>query len=125
MIPAADPANVWGDVVPLVDAVGERIVLRRNAGTHLVLRGGVPVLLVEGSGARLTPVRELDREDLRRSLALLQRLVAGYMRRQSIRVQTWSGVPVTETPIAAELESLGFMREDRDMVLYRTFGESS
>lgn len=45
------------------------------------------------------------------------------MKRPSVRVRTWDGTPVTATPAAAELEGLGFMREDRVMILYRRFGE--
>jgi len=124
MIPTADPANVWGDVVPLLDDGGERIAIRRNPGTYLILRGGTPIVLVEGRGSRLTPLRDLDRGELTRGLSLLRRLVAGHLRQRSIRVQTWAGHPVTESPIAADLESAGFMREDRSMVLFRSFGEA-
>jgi len=121
MVPTSDPANVWGDVVPLVGASEERLVVRRQPGSFLIFQGGVPILLVEGHGARLTPIADLMPQDRRGGLAQLAHLVEGHLRRQSIRVTTWSGMPVADSPAAGDLESLGFMREDRDMVLYRTF----
>ena len=121
LLNALDPANVWGDVLPVRTPDGDRYALRHHSGNGLVLRDGRPILAVENRGERLIPLVELDADERRGAIGVLASLVRG-RRRAAIRVRTWAGRPVTETPAAADLERLGFMREDRAMILYRGFG---
>lgn len=123
LVHASDPANVWGDVFPILRPDGERYALRHHLGNYLVLKEGRPVLGIENRGERLVSLADLGPSCRRDALGLLAKLVQGPMKRPSVRVRTWDGTPVTATPAAAELEDLGFMREDRVMILYRGFGE--
>lgn len=40
LVHASDPANVWGDVFPILRPDGERYALRHHLGNYLVLQGG-------------------------------------------------------------------------------------
>jgi ATP-dependent Lhr-like helicase len=117
-----DPANLFGDVVPIVTPAGDRWVVRHHPGNYLVVRGGDPMLAIEGGGARLTSLRELRDEERRPALELLRELVRRPDQPASLHVESWDGRAVIETPVAADLAALGFVREDRVMILYRSFG---
>jgi ATP-dependent Lhr-like helicase len=123
LVSAVDPAALWGEVFPIVRADGERHVVRRHAGNHLVLRAGRPILAIETTAERLTPLVALDADERAEALACLPSLVRGFGRPSALRIRTWDERPVGETPVATELERLGFMREDPLLILYRTFGE--
>jgi ATP-dependent Lhr-like helicase len=122
LLSSCDPANLYGDVLPVVRPDGERYVVRHLPGNHLVLRGGMPLLAVEAHGARLVPLADLDTAERRAVFSLLPRLVRHAGQRAAVRVETWDGAPVADTPAAADLAFVGFVREDRAMILYRDFG---
>ncbi len=117
-----DPACVYGDLVPIDLPNGERYVVRHHPANYLVLRGGRPILAVENRGERLVPLADLAHDERREGLAALPRLVEGRSRPASIRVNTWDGRPIVDADVADELERLGFVREDRSMILYRSYG---
>jgi len=117
-----DPACVYGDLVPVDLPNGERYVVRHRPANYLVLRGGRPILAVENRGERLVPLADLAHAERREGLAALPRLVEGRSRPPSLRVNTWNGRPIVATDVADELERLGFVREDRSMILYRSYG---
>jgi len=121
LIHASDPANVWGDVIPIERSDGERYTLRRHPGNYIVLDGGRPILAVENHGERLVPLDGLEAGRRREAVGLLAELVEGPTRRASIRVRSWDGRPVTATPVAEDLERIGFMREDPLLILYRKY----
>ncbi len=116
-----DPACIYGDLVPILLPDGERYVVRHHSSNHLVLIAGRPVLGIEQSGERLVPLVDFEHEQQGKALATLPRLVAGRHRPASLRVKSWAGRPIVETGAAAELEAMGFVREDRAMILYRTY----
>jgi len=91
----------------------------------VVLKGGEPILAVERRARRLVPLVDLSSAERRDGLALLTRLVQRTGQRPSIRVEHWCDVPITESEAAADLASLGFLRDDQAMVLYRRFGGSA
>ena len=115
-----DPACPYGDVFPVTCPDGSEYVVRHHVGNRLVLRSGAPVLAVERDGERLIPLADLDAADRRAALAKLPSLLTERGRAR-IRVKAWGEAPVDRSPIVPDLEALGFVREDRDMVLYRTF----
>jgi len=125
LVGACDPANVWGDVISIERPDGTSYSLRHHAGNGLVMRDGRPVLAVENHGDRLVPLVDLDASTRREALRKLERLVSGTSARTVIRVRTWDGAPIVDTPVADELERMGFMREDRIMILYRSFGDAT
>ncbi|MBC7169470.1 DEAD/DEAH box helicase [Candidatus Bipolaricaulota bacterium] len=122
LVPASDPAVLYGAGAPfpVVSPSHPEWRLRRGPGTYLVLRGGAPILAVEGAGERLTPLGELAPDALRHALALLPALVAGPLRR--LRVRTWNGASVLGSPIERVLNDLGFQRGPDAWVLYRRYG---
>lgn len=117
-----DPACVYGELAPVALPSGDRYVVRHYPGNYLVIRSGRAVLAVENRGERLVSLVETKNSELREALATLPRLVEGRTRPPLVRVQTWDGRPVVDTPAATELVRLGFIREDRWMILYRKYG---
>ncbi len=125
LLHAMDPALIYGDLLPILLPNGERYVLRRHPACHVVALSGRPILAVENRAERLVPLADVGSEETRAALETLPRLVAGRHRPASIRVKTWDGRAVVESGIVGELEKLGFVREDRTMILYREFGGES
>jgi hypothetical protein len=117
-----DPACIHGDLFPIERPNGEAYVLRHHLGNSLVVRAGRPVLAVENRAERLVPLAEMDRAEMREALSTLRRLVEGRHRPPAIRVRLWDGGAIIGSIGAEELERIGFVREDRDMILYRTYG---
>lgn len=122
LLGTCDPANLCGEAFPVVRPSGERYVVRRLPGNYLVFRAGVPILAVEAHGARLVPLADLDTAERRSAFSLLARLVRHAGQRAAVRAETWDGVPVGDTPAVEDLASVGFIREDQAMILYRDFG---
>jgi ATP-dependent Lhr-like helicase len=110
-----DPANLLGDVVPIARAP------RRGPGNYVVVRGGQPLVAVEGWARRLVPLADLSSGERLEALSLLVRLVRRAGQRPSIRVETWDGSPAAGSEVAGDLAALGFIRDDQAMVLYRSF----
>ncbi len=123
LLAAADPANLYGPsgLFPLRYLPGRGFALRRVPGNYLVLRGGVPILVIENRGERLTPLVDLDPHERRRALGLLPRILDHESARRSIRVRTWNGQPVAGSAASGDLEAAGFQREDETLFYYRSF----
>ncbi len=118
-----DPACAYGNVVPVVLPDGGRYVVRRHPANYLVLQEGRPVIAVERRGERLVPLEEMTGEERRRAMSLLPQLVAQRSGPTAIRVRTWAGRPILDAPVARELERVGFVRDDREMIRYRQYEE--
>jgi len=123
LLSVLDPACVYGDIAPIELPNGERYAVRRHPAHYLILRSGRAIVAVENRGERLVPLADLEQNERREALATLPALVGGRIRPPSVRVVSWAGQPVAETPAAEELESIGFTRDDRSMILYRGYGE--
>ena len=123
LINLCDPANLYGSGAPfpIVHPHREDFIVRRHPKHFLILREGVPILAIENFGERLTPLVDLDAEECRSALTLLPRMLAQQSGARSIRVKTWDGQPIVSSKIADELEAIGFMREDIEMIFYRTY----
>ncbi len=122
LLGTCDPANLCGDVVPVVRPNGDRYSVRRLPGNSIVFRAGVPILAVEAHGARLVPLVDLDAAGRRSAFSLLAELVRHAGQRAAVCIETWDGTAVSDTSAADDLASVGFIREDRTMILYRDFG---
>ena len=116
-----DPANVFGDLFPILRPDGEHYIIRHHPGNYLVLENGHPILAVENRGERLISLSDLSPSQRMESFRWLSRLVEGRERPASIRVMTWDGSPIVNSAIEAELAEAGFVREDPGMVLYRSY----
>ncbi len=121
LIQVSDPANMYGDVIPIVRPDGERYVVRHHPANYLVMEGGRPVLGIENRGERLIPLDDVTATQRKACFRLLSRLVKGRERPSSMRVNLWDGLSVTAGPVANELAEAGFVREGQQMILYRTY----
>jgi ATP-dependent Lhr-like helicase len=116
-----DPANVFGDLFGILRPDGARHIIRHHPGNYLVLADGHPLLAIENRGERLIPLDDLSPSQRAACAACLARLVEGRQRAPSVRVNTWDGNPIANSPIEAELAEAGFVRDGAGMILYRRF----
>jgi ATP-dependent Lhr-like helicase len=122
LIPTSDPAVLYGAGAPfpVPHPTDPEWRLRRGPGTFLVLRGGLPVLVIEGWGERVTELAQLSEAERKEALASLAKLVEGPLRRLTVR--TWNGQPVLGSPLEEVLRGLGFQRGPNALILYRRYG---
>jgi hypothetical protein len=116
-----DPANVFGDLFPILRPDGARHIIRHHPGNYLVLENGRPILAVENRGERLIPLCDISPQQRTACFRLLSHLVEGRERPSSILVQSWDGGSVIDSVAEKGLAAVGFVREDRGMVLYRRY----
>ncbi len=116
---ACDPANLYGPApddigsargedVPRT-AGGQPLTFSRIPSTWLVQGRGLPILVAEDTGARLTSVQGVSEGLVRRALQVLMDHMASFEHR--VTVQGWNGSPVLDSPGQQLLESLGFYRD--------------
>ncbi|MCS7261038.1 MAG: hypothetical protein NZ765_09685, partial [Anaerolineae bacterium] len=116
---ACDPANLYGGTSPQspVSARGEPLSFARIPSTWLVLHRGLPLLVAEDTGARITTAQGADPTRLGRALhALLGHL---FSFRQRVTIEVWNDTPVLESAAPALLESLHFYRDYPGMTCER------
>ena len=116
-----DPANVFGDLFPILRPDGVRHIIRHHPGNYLMLENGHPLVSVEHRCERLITVSDLTPQQRAACFQALGQLVEGRHRNSSIRAMTWDGSPIVNSLIEEELAAVGFIREDSGMILYRTF----
>ena len=116
---ACDPANLYGassSAAPLSEQ-GEPLTFARIPSTWLVLHRGLPLLVAEDTGTRVTTAQGADHALVRRALyTLLEHL---FSFRPRVTVETWNGAPVLENAAQALLESLHFYRDYPGMTCER------
>ena len=121
LLHSQDPANLYGSGAPFDVALldgGTRPLLRR-AGNWLVLRAGLPLLLIEQQGKRLTALPSASREDLVAATACLPGICGtGSATKHKVTVEEWNGETVTSTPGRELLDAAGFVRDYQGMTLY-------
>lgn len=125
LLSTLDPANPYGasSLFSLLNVSGENFPLRRHPKSFLVLRAGLPILAIENRGERLTPLVALDEHDRRNAIALLPEISRHERRVRAIRVRTWANEPITSSPAKQDLEEIGFVCEDLEMIYYRRYAE--
>ena len=121
LLNVSDPANVFGDLFPILRPDGVRHIIRHHPGNYLVLENGHPLLAVENRGERLIPLSDLTPPQRAACFQTLAQLVEGRHRNSSIRAMTWDGSPIVNSLIEEELAAVGFIRENPGMILYRTY----
>lgn len=82
---------------------------------------GHAILAIENRGERLIPLSDLTPSQRAAAFQTLGLLVRGRHRSPSIRVVTWDGSPIIDSLIEQELARVGFVRENAEMILYRTY----
>ncbi len=108
---ACDPANLYGSAMAggPIAASGEPLSFARLPSTWVVLSRGLPVLLVEDSGDRMTTTQGTDEGLQRRAVEAWLAHLAGFERR--VLVTQWNGAPALNGPGQPLLEAAGFYRE--------------
>jgi ATP-dependent Lhr-like helicase len=122
---ATDPANLYGAGAPLDVELLEGGVARlpRLPGHFLVLRAGRPVLIIESYGKRLTGLASARQADIDSALNFLTGFTGQH--RRILKVESYNGAPAAESPIAATLTTLGFVRDYPGMAYYAGWGADS
>jgi ATP-dependent Lhr-like helicase len=114
-----DPANLFGSGAPfdveLLDGGAAR--LPRLPGNSLVLRCGRPVLIIEAYGKRLTGLPWATLADIESALNFLPSLTNPI--RRILKVESYNGAAVLESPVAKRLGQLGFVRDYPALAYYR------
>jgi len=121
LLNALDPANPYGTFFP-VSAAGVRdYQLRRLLGNFLIIHNGVPIIAIENRGTNLVPLVDLTFEERVSALSLLPEIIDPAAGVRKVRVRTWNGKEVCGSKIEKDLERIGFMREDQEMIYYRRY----
>ncbi len=113
---ACDPANLYGptrDDGP-ADGAGEPLTFTRVPSTWVVQHRGLPLLVAAAGGSDLTTLAGAEEELLTQAMVALLAHLAGFERR--IRVESWNGEPILDSPGAPILERAGFRRSYPEMV---------
>jgi len=108
---ACDPANRYGaagEAAPQTVA-GAPLAFARIPSSWLVLERGLPTLLIEDGGARLTTMAHATDGLTQRALAAW--LTHALRFEPHIQVMEWNGAPVLHSPGQSILEAAGFRRE--------------
>ena len=113
-----DPANLYGSGAPLDIPLleGGTARLSRNSSNFLVLIGGRPVLIVEGSGRRLTGLASASENELKRAVSLLPTMAGSH--RRVLKVETYNAAATLASPAAPWLAEVGFVRDPPGMAFY-------
>ncbi|MFN8488589.1 MAG: DEAD/DEAH box helicase [Caldilineaceae bacterium] len=111
LVNACDPANLYGPAIAggPQTITGEPLAFARIPSTWLVQNRGLPVLLLEDTGAQLTTVQGADEGLVRRAIQTWLTHLATF--EQHVTVAQWNGAPVLNSPGQPLLESLGFYRD--------------
>ena len=120
---ACDPANLYGALRedgPL-SAAGAPLTFARLPSTWLVQDRGLPVLLVEDSGARMTTVQGMD--DGAAFAALTAWLAHAATFAAHVQVTSWNDAPVLHSAAQPLLERAGFTRDYPGMRWERRRGQ--
>jgi ATP-dependent Lhr-like helicase len=116
---ACDPANLYGPTPDYFEssqagngprtAAGEPLTFTRIPSTWVVQHRGLPALVAEDTGARLTTVQGVNEGLIGRALQALLDHLGRFEHR--VTVQQWNGVPVLDSSGQPLLESVGFYRD--------------
>ena len=120
LLPAVDPANPWGAVLPWPQLGAEidprRRGPRRVPGAWVVLRAGSPRLYLEAGGQGVWTFAALGGDPEPGDAWAALRDLAGRRRRRTLRLLRIDGRPARESPWTAILDACGF---EKDLDGYR------
>jgi ATP-dependent Lhr-like helicase len=116
---ACDPANLYGPALDTFDPTqqppqptstgGQPPTFSRIPSTWLVQHRGLPVLVAEDTGVRITTGQGTDEAMIRRALLTLLGHLSRFQHR--VTVEMWNGMPVLDSAGRSVLESLNFYRD--------------
>ena len=113
VLAATDPAQPYGAALAWPESPGRPA---RTAGAHVVLSGGVPLVVLERGGRSLTTFTGAESTDAWIE-AIIGLVKDGRLRK--LEIAKVDGTAIRETPWAARLETAGFTPAYKGM-LYRT-----
>jgi ATP-dependent Lhr-like helicase len=122
VVSVADPANLWGPVLPLSGRDGKRISVARPFHAWLVVRAGTPVLLAEGHGRELTSLPAWDPGAASAAAAALRTVMerpAATRPVKRLEIETLDGAPIVGTDAAAAFVAAGFAIDGRRLTCDR------
>jgi ATP-dependent Lhr-like helicase len=122
-VSTTDPANLYGAGAPLdIELLGGGTArLPRQSGNSLVLRSGRPVLIIEAYGKRLTTLPWACQHDIDSALNFLPSLTNA--ERRILKVESYNGEAAADSPAAARLGEIGFVRDYPGLAYYRGWPE--
>lgn len=117
-IHSLDPANLYGSGAPLDLPImeGGKRSFQRRAGNWIVLKGGVPLILVEKDGSKITILPNARHDEMVEAIRILRKtmLAAGKGK--------WTIESVNDEPACRShrllLEQSGFVSDHLSMTLY-------
>ncbi|MFC2023423.1 hypothetical protein ACFLT5_01660, partial [Chloroflexota bacterium] len=113
LLNSCDPANLFGPSQPQGEGEAREMSgpaqFARIPPNYTVQLDGLPVLLLELGGERLTTLPDLSHETLRQALELAVGHVGATERR--LVLSQWNDEPILTSPLAPLLERIGFRRE--------------
>jgi ATP-dependent Lhr-like helicase len=112
LVSAADPANLWGPVLPLARRDGTRVSVARPFHAWVLLRAGTPVLLAEGHGRELTTLAAWDAADapgVARALRSVMERPAATRPLRRLEIGSLDGAPILGTDAAGAFVAAGFV----------------
>ncbi|QAY65986.1 DEAD/DEAH box helicase [Paenibacillus protaetiae] len=121
LLSAADPANPFGLLADWPEA--EDCTFARKPGNYIILQEGRWSYWIENNGKRIFTM-DGNRPDVPASGEALQQLTAllgRMMRLQQMKklvIDSWNGVPVTETPAGEQLRALGAEADRKSLVFW-------
>ena len=115
ILPAVDPANPWGAVMPWpqlgTEAEPGRAGPRRIPRAWLVQRAGTPCLFLEAGGQGVWTFAALGGDPAPNEAWAALRDLAGRRRRRSLRLLRIDGRPAAESSWAPTLDACGFEKD--------------
>jgi ATP-dependent Lhr-like helicase len=113
---ACDPANFYGSAETAQPALADAtFTFARLPSTWLVMQRGMPVVLLEGTGAQITTAEGTDEGVVARAVQGAFQHIGGFER--TIKVEQWNGEPVLQSTGQPILEACGFYRDFPGMTL--------
>jgi ATP-dependent Lhr-like helicase len=113
---ACDPANPFGQGVAI-----NGTSVSRTPNNYIAFQCGVPVLLIEGNGARLQTLGETSSDILRdalRAFVAMGKISESLRPFTEVEVEYCNGQRPTESPFGPMLTALGFRREAKQTMFW-------
>jgi ATP-dependent Lhr-like helicase len=121
LLNACDPANPYGQGIEMShsDTISRSVRFARVPGTYIAFQEGVPALLIENSGSRISGFGETDPDVFKRAIRAFMELLSlpSPMRPfREIVVEYCDGIRPTLSPFVHTLRELGF-QPDRNQTM--------
>jgi ATP-dependent Lhr-like helicase len=100
LLNACDPANPYGSLMQVTDAVGDEVRFPRNPTNYIVLRAGRPLMILHNG---IHVLVDLTAGEAERAIRL-------FLGKGPCNVNAWNGHPIDVSPARHLLTTLGFVQ---------------